>query len=133
MQVSGIDHVNIITDDLDGTVAFYGQVLGLERRDSPGVAMGFKGAWLCDAAGNAIVHLMWNDPERELGAGHVPGDKTAAVHHVAFRCAGFDAAKARLDGMGMEYRVNDRQFGDLRQIFVTDPNNIALELNFAGD
>lgn len=133
MQVSAIDHVNIITDDLDGTASFYERLLGLRREASPGAAMGFSGAWMFDAAGNAIVHLMWNDPERDLGAGHVPGDKTAAIHHVAFRCAGFDSARARLDEMGAEYRVNDREFGDLRQIFLTDPNNIALELNFPGD
>ena len=133
MQVSAIDHVNIITNDLDGTAAFYERLLGLRRAESPGAAMGFKGAWLFDAADNAIVHLMWNDPARDIGAGHVPGDKTAAVHHVAFRCAGFDSAKARLDEAGTAYRVNDREFGGLRQIFVTDPNNISLELNFAGD
>lgn len=133
MQVSAIDHVNIITNDLDGTASFYEGVLGLKRTDSPGSAMGFKGAWLRDASDNAIVHLMWNDPGRDLGAGHVPGDKTAAIHHVAFRCEGFDGARARLEGMGIAYRVNDREFGGLRQLFVTDPNNISLELNFPGD
>jgi hypothetical protein len=35
--------------------------------------------------------------------------------------------------LGIEHRVNDRKFGDLRQVFVTDPNNVVLELNFAGE
>ena len=32
--------------------------------------------------------------------------------------------------LGVAHRVNDRKFGDLRQVFVTDPNNVVLELNF---
>ena len=35
MQVEALDHVNIITDDLDGTAKFYEDLLGLERRDAP--------------------------------------------------------------------------------------------------
>lgn len=134
MQVSAIDHINIITDDLDGTAAFYEQVLGLTRGESPVAAAtaGFKGAWLRDAAGNAIVHLVWKDPERAFGADHIPGQPTAALHHVAFRCQGFAAAQERLSALGLEFRVNDGIAG-LRQIFVTDPNAINLELNFAGD
>ena len=57
----------------------------------------------------------------------------AALDHVALTCSGFDATKARCEELGIEYRVNDRQFGDLRQVFVLDPNDINLELNFPGD
>jgi hypothetical protein len=35
--------------------------------------------------------------------------------------------------LGCEYRVNDLAGLGLRQIFVTDPNAVNLELNFAGD
>ena len=33
MQVNALDHVNIITDQLDATATFYAQLLNLERRD----------------------------------------------------------------------------------------------------
>lgn len=131
MQVSALDHVNIITDDLDGTAEFYERVLGLRRGESPAAAMGFKGAWLFDAAGNAIVHLAWKDPARDFGADHVPGAVTGAVHHVAFRCSGFDDAVQRLDALGADYRVSDQARFGVRQIFLSDPNNVNLELNFA--
>jgi catechol 2,3-dioxygenase-like lactoylglutathione lyase family enzyme len=55
------------------------------------------------------------------------------IHHVALRCTGFDETEARLRAKGIDYRANNRQFGDLRQIFVIDPNGIQLELNFAAD
>lgn len=132
MQVSAIDHVNIITDDLDGTAGFYEELLGLKRGETPGAAMGFKGAWMFDDAGNAIVHIAWKDPDRDFGGEHVPGAVTGAVHHLAFRCHGFEAAKQKVTALGLEHRVNDGMLG-LRQIMLVDPNNINLELNFPGE
>jgi catechol 2,3-dioxygenase-like lactoylglutathione lyase family enzyme len=133
MQVSGIDHVNILTEDLDATAGFYERLLGLSRSENAGIAMGFRGAWMRDASGQAIVHLVWKDPASNRYDGYEPGQPTNAVHHVAFRCEGFEAMREKLDGMGAEYRVNDRQYGDVRQIFLVDPNAVNLELNFAGD
>ena len=39
----------------------------------------------------------------------------------------------RCQELGIAHRLNDRKHGELRQIFLTDPNNVALELNFAGE
>jgi catechol 2,3-dioxygenase-like lactoylglutathione lyase family enzyme len=133
MQVSGIDHVNILTRDLDATAGFYERLLGLTRSENAGIAMGFRGAWMRDTSGHAIVHLVWKDPASDRYDGYEPGQPTNAVHHVALRCQGFDAMREKLDGMGAEYRVNDRKYGDIRQIFLVDPNAVNLELNFAGD
>jgi catechol 2,3-dioxygenase-like lactoylglutathione lyase family enzyme len=130
MQVTGIDHVNIVAGDLDATAQFYADLLGLRRGETPGAALGFRGAWLIDAADRAIIHLMaWNE-ERHAGRDCAA---TGSIDHVALACRGFDAMLERCAALGVEHRVNDRKFGDLRQIFVTDPNNVTLELNFAGD
>ena len=133
MQVTGIDHVNILTRDLDGTAAFYERLLGLSRGENQGVAAGFRGAWMRDVTGQAIVHLVWKDPASDRYAGYEPGQPTHAVHHVAFRCEGFDAMIERLEAMDIAYRVSDRLPGGLRQVFLADPNAINLELNFGGD
>ncbi len=133
MPTSAIDHINILTDDLEATVAFYVGALELTRTvAAPLEASGFQGAWLCDGAGNALIHLVWRDLGNNYGEGHVPGLSTNAVHHIAFRCQGFAAAQARLSDMGIAMRVNDGRNG-LRQIKVTDPNAIEVELNFPGD
>ncbi len=133
MQVSGLDHVNILTDNLDRTAQFYERLLGLTRTENPVAGMGFKGAWMRDSHGNAIVHLVWKDPQSDRYDGYDPGASTNAVHHVAFRCSGFEATVGRLEEMGVEYRVNDFQHAGLRQIFLADPNAVNLELNVATD
>ena len=79
-----------------------------------------------------LVHLGLKDPERDYGPEHVPGSVTGSLHHVAFACEDYDAAKARLDAFGAEYRTTEVSGFDFRQIVLKDPNNINLELNFAG-
>ena len=69
----------------------------------------------------------------ERHAGLDRGSATGSIDHVALTCEGFAGTLERCEALGLDHRVNDRQFGDLRQIFVTDPNNVALELNFAGE
>jgi catechol 2,3-dioxygenase-like lactoylglutathione lyase family enzyme len=133
MTVHGLDHVNILTDHLDDTVSFYAGLLGLERRESAGARMGFSGAWMCDTTGHPIVHVVERGPDTGFADGHEPGLPTAAVHHVAFKAQGFADTLARLKDMNAACRVNDMQHAGLRQIFLTDPNNINIELNFAGD
>lgn len=132
MPTTALDHVNILTDDLAATIAFYETVVELKAGESPGAAYGYKGAWMLDPAGHALVHLVWNDPEKALGAGRQPGASTNAVHHIAFSCTGFAAAKERLDGLGIEHRINDGMLG-LRQIMAEDPNGVTIEMNFHGD
>ena len=44
MAVSGMNHFTILTDDVPGTVEFYGRLLGL--RDGPRPDLGFPGAWM---------------------------------------------------------------------------------------
>ncbi|MET1755425.1 VOC family protein [Novosphingobium sp. RD2P27] len=133
MLVSGIDHINILTHDLEATAAFYERVLGLTRSENLGVAAGFRGAWMRDGSGAAIVHLVWKDPASERYDGYMPGQSTNGVHHVAFRCRGFEAAREKLDAMELLYRVNDVANGSIRQIFLVDPNAVNVELNFAND
>ena len=86
MRVEALDHVNIITADLDGSVRFYADLLDLEPRDGPPPLTHQNARWMYDKAGRAIVHI--NSLEcpraydREVRAG-----PTGALHHVALRCS----------------------------------------------
>ena len=44
MAVSGMNHFTILTDDVDATVNFYRDLLGLVAGERPD--LGFPGAWL---------------------------------------------------------------------------------------
>lgn len=132
MLVKAIDHINILTLDVDGTADFYEQALGLKRGESAGAKMGYKGCWMFDTTGHPLVHVGFKDPERDYGPEHVPGAVTGAFHHVAFACEDYEAAKARLEAMGAEYTASAVPGFEFRQIVLKDPNNVNLELNFAG-
>jgi catechol 2,3-dioxygenase-like lactoylglutathione lyase family enzyme len=132
MQVNALDHINIITDTLDATAAFYAALLGLERRNAPPPLTPQNAQWMY-AGDKAIVHINSTDCPRTFDRPVEPGALTGAIHHVALACTGYDVVKARIEAMGGGYKTNTVDAIGLRQIFTPDPNNVLLELNFFGD
>lgn len=130
MNVEALDHVNIVTDRLDETAAFYENLLGLVRKDAPPPLTPQTATWMYDARGRAIIHINSLDCRRTFDREVEPGTPTGALHHVALRCTGYEEVKGRLDAMGAEYQENLARATSLRQIFTPDPNNVLLELNF---
>jgi catechol 2,3-dioxygenase-like lactoylglutathione lyase family enzyme len=133
MKVEALDHVNIITDDLDGTARFYEELLGLERRHAPPPLTPATAQWMFDDAGRGIIHINSLDCIRAYDREITPGALTGALHHVALRLTGYAETKARLDARGADYKENLVTAIGLRQIFTADPNNVLLELNFFGE
>lgn len=122
MGVGLLDHYNIRTDKLDDTVHFYEGVLGMAvgpRPDFPS-----KGAWLY-SEDQPIVHII--DIE---GLDETMKTDTGSIDHVAFIATGFDDMKERLDGKSVEFEWRDVPGGEIKQIFIHDPNGVKLELNF---
>jgi catechol 2,3-dioxygenase-like lactoylglutathione lyase family enzyme len=121
-SVGKLDHYNVSTRDLGATVRFYEDILGLVNGPRP--PFDFPGAWLY-SEGHPVLHL--NDisptdtPQRP---------DSGVIDHVAFGSRGFEAMKQRLAKKGVQYRVNVVPNSTRRQIFLTDPNNVLLELNF---
>lgn len=133
MHVERLDHVNIITDDLDGTARFYAQLLDLERRDAPPPLTPANAQWMHDAQGFAVLHINSTECPRAFDRAVAPGAETGAIHHVALRCIGLATLLDRIEAMGLAHQVNHIAAIGLRQVFVADPNNVLLELNFFGD
>ena len=122
MSVGMLDHYNVSTRNLRDTVRFYEEVLGLVNGPRP--PFDFPGAWLY-SEGHPVLHL--NDIS--------PTDKpqrpdSGVIDHIAFGSRGFDAIKQHLAGKGVSFRVNEVPNSTRRQIFLTDPNNVLIELNF---
>jgi catechol 2,3-dioxygenase-like lactoylglutathione lyase family enzyme len=113
-----IHHVNIRTKDLDASIAFYRDALGLRLGERPD--FGFPGAWPYDEDKPA-VHL--NE------AVEAPSTAASAFDHVAFFTDDLDAVLARLDDMGVHtYGLRPLPDGHIRQCFMKDPNGISVEI-----
>lgn len=123
MRVNRIDHFNIRTRDLDRLCAFYTEVLGLEIGDRP--PFDSPGVWLY-AGGHPILHV---GVESDGDPASRPDD-TLPLDHIALETEGLTDAVARLDKAGVEYRMTDVPGREMKQIFVRDPDGVALELNF---
>ena len=129
MPVVGLDHVNILAADLEASVRFYSEVLGLDRRPPPGAVQPGRGAWLCDETGQAVVHLTaGSGPASEHDQA---GGSSGAVRHIAFACRDYEAMAARLSRLGIAHRAIAPAGVGFRQIFLTDLNDVTLELNFS--
>ena len=128
MTVKTLDHVNIQTRDMAQTIRFYEGLLGLVAKTAPRRKPEER-QWLY-AGDRAVIHLNLfgtdNTYEREV----IPGGATGAIHHVAFECDGLDAMVARLEAKALRYERAELPEISLTQLFVVDPNNVLLELNF---
>lgn len=124
MPLNALNHYTIRPADLEATRGFYAEVLGLPVGYRP--PLGFPGYWLyCGDV--PTVHLIG---PREGDVAPRAAGETGLFDHIAFSCTGLAEMKARLGGLGIEYseRVipRDRQ----TQLFLRDPDGIAVELNF---
>jgi catechol 2,3-dioxygenase-like lactoylglutathione lyase family enzyme len=124
MPLERLDHVLVLTDDIERTRAFY-EVVGLETGARP--AFRFSGYWLY-LDGVPCLHVAdraeYEAQAAELGLGVGP-----AVDHVAFGGRDYDELAARLEAAGIDAVANEVPGGSLRQLYVTDPNGVRVELN----
>ena len=132
VKVNALDHINIITADLDGTARFYTELFGLERRNGPPPLTPHNAQWMYDDTGRAIFHINSLDCPRTYER-QVAEGPTGSIHHIALACTGYAEMTARLNTRGLERQVNTVDAIGLRQIFTMDPNGVLLELNFFGD
>ena len=121
MHINGIDHFNIRTREPDRLCEFYTKVLALEIGDRP--PFDSPGVWLY-AGGHPILHV----GIAEEGGADV--DNTLPLDHIALETEGLMDAVARLEEAGIDYRMVDVPGREMKQIFVRDPDGVALELNF---
>ncbi len=140
MRIGMLEHYNIRTEKLAETVRFYTEVLGFRNGPRPGNPPPHTGAWLFNAEGVPVVHVTAinrNDPERMKWVndylGHRDPDSlkgSGSIDHVAFAGEGYDEMVERCRAQGVPVRERLVAALNLRQLFLTDPNGISIELNF---
>lgn len=122
MAVSAVNHFTILTDDVERTVRFYGDYMGLKTGFRP--PLDFPGAWLY-AGDQPIVHVIGGRPKSEL--------KPGVIDHMAF--TGYDLAGtlAALEQGKIEHTCRQRPGFGVWQVFFHDPNGAKIELAFPAD
>lgn len=120
-----LDHVGIQAANLDRSVAFYVQVLGL--REVPAPFPRDAGRWIA-LGGGRMLHIV---------AHGTPGASHNRWDHYALACADLDAMVARLDALNIGWTDMDGHHAiqtrpdRVRQIFVRDPDGYNIEINDA--
>jgi catechol 2,3-dioxygenase-like lactoylglutathione lyase family enzyme len=126
MPLRRLEHLLVLTDDLEATRAFYCEALGFEAGERP--PLEFPGYWLY-LDGSPCVHVA----ERTAYDAHAEGLGLSAtqgqIDHVAFAADDYEQLVARLDAAGIEAVTNTVPGAGLRQLFFSDPNGVRIELN----
>ncbi|MFO0914417.1 MAG: VOC family protein [Pirellulales bacterium] len=126
IQAKSIDHITIVVGDLQRSIDFYGQVLGMERIDRPD--FGFPGAWF--QAGKAQIHMNVTGPEAgQAGLPDLGSSQPSRGFHYAFEVDSCDGAADRLRSHGIEIITGPRSRPDgWRQVYIYDPDHHLIEL-----
>jgi catechol 2,3-dioxygenase len=125
MKIRELGHVVLQVSDLDRSLRFYRDTLGLPVV-SQGAPRGRRMAFFSLGEKHHDLALM------ELGPGAAPNDPTrAGVFHVAFK-VGDDVealreAKARIDAAGVPV-VRTTEHVTTLSLYVSDPDGITVEL-----
>ncbi len=122
MALNGLNHISTRPSDLEATRDFYVDVLGLAVGDRP--TLPFPGYWLY-CGKQAVIHLIGT----HLGAQGEP-PATGRLDHIAFEGSGLDEIKSRLAKHAVKYDEREIASVNLTQLFMHDPDGVAVEINF---
>jgi catechol 2,3-dioxygenase-like lactoylglutathione lyase family enzyme len=121
MPATAMNHFTILTNDLEGTVAFYAECLDLHPGNRP--PFKFPGAWLYAQGGaEPILHVIAGQDPSVLVKG--------VIDHMAFTGRDLAGTLARLEARGMTYDLRQLPGWGTWQLFFHDPNNARIELDF---
>ena len=118
MSIQGMNHFNVLTDDVETTRRFYVDVIGLTEGERP--PLGFPGTWLY-AGGRAILHVSY---------ARLPKDRAGVIDHIAFSATDIKATTARLKENGVEFVLRQQVGTRIWQLFCHDPMGAKVELDF---
>lgn len=121
MAVAGINHFTILTDDLEKTLAFYEEHLGLKPGARPPFA--FPGVWLyADGAPEAILHVIAGVRREVLVKG--------VIDHMAFSGTDLAGSVERLKAKCVSHELRRLPGYGTWQLFFHDPNGAKVEIDF---
>lgn len=128
MSAQALDHVLVLSDDIDASRDFYCRALGMSVGERP--PLPFPGHWLYDAGGRPCLHIA----DRAIYTAHVlsagmSAPAAGSVDHLAFGAAGFEEAASRLEGAGIPVVRNEVPEAGLHQLYFDGPEGVRIEVN----
>jgi catechol 2,3-dioxygenase-like lactoylglutathione lyase family enzyme len=132
MPLTRMEHYLVLSDDIEKTKEFYCGALGMREGFRPNLS--FPGYWLyvgdtpCIHIAEWETYAVWT---KEVGIPvSTKTEGTGPVDHIAFNATGFGATRAHLIERGVQLSENLLDDIGLKQLFLHDPNGVAIELNF---
>ena len=135
MPITELNHYLLVARDLERTRNFYQDVLGLQLAERP--AFGFPGYWL-KTGEDICVHLASQEPNETrdmfLLKKHPKGTAgSGSVDHIAFLAKDPQEVRRRIQKSNVEMHFRSFPEAKLFQIFLKDPDDVTIELNFLGE
>jgi catechol 2,3-dioxygenase-like lactoylglutathione lyase family enzyme len=136
MPLSHLEHVLIQTADMDATREFYIRVLGMHVGPSPDFK--FPVFWLY-IGDKDVIHVTQGGANTSENRKMYVGQQSEAtrgsgvIDHLAFRCTGLAAMMEHLTKLRIPFKQRMVDNQGLYQLFVMDPNDVKVELNFSND
>jgi catechol 2,3-dioxygenase-like lactoylglutathione lyase family enzyme len=129
MNLRKLDHVSFLVRDVERSLRFYSQVLGLRGIPRPRNA----GAWLTNDEHSFEVHLIGEAEQGRVTQTHTSyrrdGMTTGHGSHPAFEVENLAAMLQHLHTLNVEIVSGPRQRGDgVQQVFICDPDGYMIEL-----
>jgi catechol 2,3-dioxygenase-like lactoylglutathione lyase family enzyme len=132
MKFRGINHLALVTNDMDKTVRFYRDVLGMPLVAATGNAPGgypYRHYFFEIGQGNTLAFFEWKGAEGFHKPAGLPVSGPVQFDHVSFDVETEEALielQTRLRNAGVEVtHVVDHKF--IHSIYFHDPNGTALE------
>jgi catechol 2,3-dioxygenase-like lactoylglutathione lyase family enzyme len=122
-ELLALGHVTLRSADFNRTELFYCNVLGLRVGPRPSLAAPGRWFYLGD---EAVVHVL-------PSAVPAPDDRRGAIDHFALNARNWPAFESRLRAAGLPFERKRLADTDVWQVFLTDPDNVRVELSFADE
>jgi catechol 2,3-dioxygenase-like lactoylglutathione lyase family enzyme len=135
MPLTELNHYLVVSKDLERSMQFYRDVLGMQLADRPD--FGFPGYWL-KVGDQTCLHLASQDEskvrDQYLLKDHPPGTTgSGSVDHIAFLATNPKAVRDQISHHKIKMHFRSLPDAKLFQIFLKDPDEITIELNFFGE
>lgn len=117
-NIFSLNHASLIVSNLDRSMAFYGEILGLRQVDRPD--LGFPGIWF--QLGDQQIHLLeLENPDPTTGRPEHGGRD----RHVALNALALAPIQDALNKAGVIYTMSK---SGRRALFCRDPDGNAIEI-----